>query len=900
MNLGSWAGKRPPDRPEGTYRMLPPPFLPVKLATTVPHAERRPRSTAGRLVLGRSVAEVRWVVATSARYLGLMRSHLARRQAIATLLYLIAMIGSAAPGTAQCNPSYAGGLVRAGVDDEVLALTQWDPDGNGPQPLLLVVGGRFTTAGGVVARGVATYDTATATWGNLGDGFTATMGRAYVTSLRVGANGELFAAGCFTHAAGLATTNIARWDGTAWQPLGSGCYGGVRPSVEGLTLMPNGDLVAGGLFTHAGGIAVNHIARWNGSQWSSFGAGFTGNLVLAVLTRGDGTLVATGNFNGSGGAPLARIAAWTGSTWSPIGAGLPAGGYALAERNGQLLASSWPAVVSAWNGTAWTPFGTNAPTIGDTVRRLCVLPNGDVLACRTEQGIFRCTGPASPWTQVSDALTPGAVEVLAANDYVVGGRFVPTSPHHADGIGRWNGTTWQELTPFLDGDVLTTAPHGAGYVLGGRFLHVGGIATNRIARWDGSQFVALGGGVNGEVRKVVTLGNGHVAALGSFTQAGGVAAAGFAFWNGTSWVAGPNPGQQVKAMTGMPNGDLLVVLATGVLRRWNGALWANHAAPLDPDDYITCMTHRANGELVLAGGFSTVSQPRGLMRWSGTAWEAVGPSLDAMPWSVAEAANGDLYVGGEFTTVGSALAFRIARWNGTAWSRLDPGFDDTVRAVAVLPDGDVLAAGSFRRCGLTPAAGLARWNGRTWLPVTPGFGGGIGGAGSVMGHTQLPTGELLLHGGFGTAGDTGATGVVRLAPGCSPTVATVPTACRGTVAALTLTAAQPAQIGQNLVSQATGCDNNTVAFACYSMRADYLAWFSLPYALPGCDRLVALDVITVVQPVAGIATASLPIPATPSAVDFALYHQMATVQWTSNGALVATVVSNALVLPIQP
>ncbi len=91
-----------------------------------------------------------------------------------------------------------------------------------------------------------------------------------------------------------------------------------------------------------------YVARWNGTQWSAMGAGFTGVLVNALLARANGTLVATGNFTSSGGAPLAYIATWNGAAWAPLGGGLPAPGYALAERNGTLLASSYPAVMQAW------------------------------------------------------------------------------------------------------------------------------------------------------------------------------------------------------------------------------------------------------------------------------------------------------------------------------------------------------------------------------------------------------------------------------------------------------------------------------------------------------------------------------------------------------------------------
>ncbi len=35
-----------------------------------------------------------------------------------------------------------------------------------------------------------------------------------------------------------------------------------------------GDLYAGGDFTTAGGVAVNRIAKWDGSAWSALGSGW--------------------------------------------------------------------------------------------------------------------------------------------------------------------------------------------------------------------------------------------------------------------------------------------------------------------------------------------------------------------------------------------------------------------------------------------------------------------------------------------------------------------------------------------------------------------------------------------------------------------------------------------------
>ena len=91
-------------------------------------------------------------------------------------------------------------------------------------------------------------------------GFNLPGMNTYVYALAVGPDGSLYAGGDFTTAGGVAAHHIARWDGTAWQPLGSGMDGGVYALAVG----PDGSLYAGGDFTTAGGVAANRIARWDG------------------------------------------------------------------------------------------------------------------------------------------------------------------------------------------------------------------------------------------------------------------------------------------------------------------------------------------------------------------------------------------------------------------------------------------------------------------------------------------------------------------------------------------------------------------------------------------------------------------------------------------------------------
>jgi hypothetical protein len=111
--------------------------------------------------------------------------------------------------------------------------------------------------------------------------------------------GELIAGGKFKLAGGGSASRIGRWNGTDWAPLGAGFGGDYSfPFVAALTVY-NRELVAGGLFTTAGGVEAICIARWNGATWSPLGDSVDG--IVYALGVHDGQLVAGGDFTVAGG-----------------------------------------------------------------------------------------------------------------------------------------------------------------------------------------------------------------------------------------------------------------------------------------------------------------------------------------------------------------------------------------------------------------------------------------------------------------------------------------------------------------------------------------------------------------------------------------------------------------------
>src|SRR6185436_5932460 len=107
----------------------------------------------------------------------------------------------------------------------------------------------------------------------------------------------------------------------SWSALGSGTGGGGFFGALVYALAVSGsDLYAGGEFTTAGGIGATNIAKWDGSSWSPLGLGMNGE-VYALAVSGT-NLYAGGTFTMAGGNPASRIARWNGSSWSPLGLGM--------------------------------------------------------------------------------------------------------------------------------------------------------------------------------------------------------------------------------------------------------------------------------------------------------------------------------------------------------------------------------------------------------------------------------------------------------------------------------------------------------------------------------------------------------------------------------------------------
>ncbi len=212
-----------------------------------------------------------------------------------------------------------------------LNLLKWEPLGNGlgGTPNIghalsigpdnkIYVGGEFTQAGGLTANYIAAWDGNS--WSNLGIGLNDP-----VYDLNLSPDGKLYVGGHFNLAGGVQARSIAIWDGTNWSPLSEPQP--LTDNSEVFTLAVDGQnnlFVSGHLYL-IGQIYSKNIAMWDGSQWNDLGTGLNSICYKIAIDQQNNRVYVGGKFtdvNGSNLNSLLRIAYWDGNNWNGLQNGL--------------------------------------------------------------------------------------------------------------------------------------------------------------------------------------------------------------------------------------------------------------------------------------------------------------------------------------------------------------------------------------------------------------------------------------------------------------------------------------------------------------------------------------------------------------------------------------------------
>jgi hypothetical protein len=234
------------------------------------------------------------------------------------------------PGTANIArfDGTAWSSLGPALSSAVWSMTSW----NG----LLYVGGGFAMAGDTVVNGIAYYDGKG--WNAVGSGFGGGFAPS-VFAMRPfddGSGEKLYVGGRYSSIGGI-NGLIARWNGSAWEGVGDGIFSGSTfADIEAMAVFDEDAdgplapaLYVGGSSLSIPGFPACSVAKWDGTAWAPVGQDLGGRTTsLAVFDDGDGLALYLGGTAQPGTNYFARL---ENNQWVPAFGGV--GGAAIPPSN---------------------------------------------------------------------------------------------------------------------------------------------------------------------------------------------------------------------------------------------------------------------------------------------------------------------------------------------------------------------------------------------------------------------------------------------------------------------------------------------------------------------------------------------------------------------------------------
>lgn len=639
-------------------------------------------------------------------------------------------------GVARLNPDGtldAGFNPGSGIEDGEVYGLAIQSDGR------IVACGSFTTVQGAARAGITRFNAN----GSLDTNFKPGTGAdGVVYAVEVQPDGKILLGGTFTTIRGSDRGGIARLTSSgaldalsAFDP-GTGAEGG---AVYALALQSDGKVLLAGDFTSVRGAARDGVGRLNanGTLDTSFAPNSgAANTIWAVATLPDGKTLVGGEFSSISGEPRAGIAQLSANgladaTFDPgLGINVDHGEYLLSlavQNDGRVVV------------------GGNFELVDDLYR-----PR--VARFQTDGSVDRGFNQESG---TFDALL--ATVIQPDGRLLLGGQFSRANGVPRAGVARLqaDGLLDESFDPGTGATgpvtalaLYTNGANSGKVLLGGRFTEMNGAGANGLARLNAN------GGVDadfspailaGDVAAVALQSDGRILIGGAFTNVNGSVRNGLARLNSDgSMDAGFDPGRGIR-------GEGVYALAI-----------------------------QTDGRLVIGGAFTEYDgAPRhGVARLQSNG--TVDPSFQpgsgvevGVVFAVAVQPDGKVVIGGRFTSVRGVARNGIARFNadGTLDGSFDPGDgvgSGEVRSLALQANGQLLVGGRFSSFARVPCGGIARVNGDGSFDYGFDAGAGVAQARAAVYAISLqPDGKVFIGGSFLTMDDADASNIARLLGGAA-------------------------------------------------------------------------------------------------------------------------------------
>jgi uncharacterized delta-60 repeat protein len=346
-----------------------------------------------------------------------------------------------------------------------------------------------------------------------------------------------------------------------------------------------------------------------------------------------------------------------------------------------------------------------------------------------------------------------------------------TQAQNPGDIAQNFGTTYG-----FNGSVYAIATQSDGKILvGGNFTTYKGVSEIRIIRLnsDGTKDSSFttGTGFSGTVRAIATQANGKLLVVGEFSTYNGVIENRIIRLNNdgskdTTFVTGTGFNDTVLTITTQADGKILV---GGIFTTYNGVT-ENRIIRLNNDgskdatfvtgtgfnDFVRTIATQTDGKILVGGRFTTykgVTEIRIIRLNSDGSKDATfvtGTGFDGTVFSIVTQADGNILIGGNFSTYKGVTEIRIIRLNsnGTkdATFGTGTGFNDIVNEITIKSDGKILVGGDFTTYNGVTVNRIIQLNSDGSKDAT--FVTGTGFNGTVFRIVPQADGNILIGGSF--------------------------------------------------------------------------------------------------------------------------------------------------------